>query len=163
MTALPDSVPGRRGPVRDALTLFDECGMVVACTEQAPLKALAAHDWGALFGEAGEAWPASISVWMVGHGNLEQLAEPFPGMISQCLLLHTPRGIPAIDALDAALARLWRSAPGPSQPSDLCALPFAGIPGWWRGDQDRAFYGDQDVFRPPRPGRSVPPVWSLPS
>lgn len=161
--ALPRSVPGRRGSLRDALTLFDECGMVVACADEAPLRTLAEHNWRALFGVAGECWPESVHVCMVGHGNLEALAEPYPGMISQCILLHTPGGISGLAELDEILAKLWRQAPGLSRPGQLCAFPFAGIPGWWHGPQDMCFYDDQDVFRPPRPGRPTPPVWSIPS
>lgn len=158
--ALPQSTPGRRGPIRDALTLFDECGMAVVCTEKAPLQALADHDWSVLFGQEGELWPASTGVWMIGHGNLEKLSTPYPGMISQCILLHAPEGVPDTPDLDSLLSALWQNPNGPAHPADLCAFPFAGIPGWWHGPQDRAFYGDQEVFRPPRPGRSPPPVWS---
>lgn len=163
MDALPHSMPGRRGPMRDALTLFDECGMAVVCADEAPLRALAKHDWQALFGQRGEYWPASVHVWMIGHGNLEALAEPYPGMIAQCVLLHSPGGTPERADLDEMLAGLWHGTTGPSRPAQLCAFPFAGIPGWWHGPQDEAFYSDQDVFRPPRPGRPTPPVWPAPS
>ncbi len=163
MDALPHSVPGRRGPMRDTLTLFDECGMVVACADQAPLHALSRHDWRALFGQRGECWPASARVWMIGHGNLEALTQPYPGMIAQCILLHTPDGVPDTARLDQVMANLWSGTAGPSTPAQLCAFPFAGIPGWWHGPQDEAFYSDQDVFRPPRPGRSPPPAWTAPS
>ena len=33
---------------------------------------------------------------------------------------------------------------------DLSPLPLMGVPGWWGGGQDEAFYADKDVFRPPR-------------
>lgn len=161
--SLSHSKPGRRGPVRDALTLFDECGMAVCSTDAAPLKALAAHDWNRLFGAQGERWPASVSLWMIGHGNLEQLDQPYPGLIAQCLLLQTRETISDVTALDELLAVLWRQAEGPSSPADLCAFPFAGVPGWWHARQDHGFYANQEVFRPPRPGRSSPPVWSVTS
>ena len=32
----------------------------------------------------------------------------------------------------------------------LSPLPLMGVPGWWGGGQDEAFYADKDVFRPPR-------------
>jgi hypothetical protein len=165
MDALQASVPGRRGPVRDALTLFDECGMVILAPDPDLLQAIARHDWHTVFGRQGEQWSADLAVWVVGHANLEKLLNPYPGMIAQCLLVHGK--VPGTDdeasdaGLDRALAGLWTSPAGPSCPGDLCALPCMGIPGWWPHDQDADFYANQDVFRPPRPGRVAPPLWSL--
>lgn len=159
--ALPDSVPGRRGPVRDALTLFDECGLVLSCCERAPLEALAAHDWGAVFGKTGEAWHDGLRAWMVGHANLEKLFAPYKAMTGHCLLLHTREPVSDPAVLDRLAAEAWLDPRRLTSPRDLCPLPFLGIPGWYPGAQDAAFYDDPSVFRPPPPGRSPAPVWSL--
>jgi hypothetical protein len=31
-------------------------------------------------------------------------------------------------------------------------LPVLGVPGWWAGNEDAAFYDDDGVFRPLRTG-----------
>ncbi len=163
LEALPGSRRGRRGPVRDALTLFDECGLVIAGTDRAPLEALARHDWTALFGAAGECWPAGLATWVVGHANLEKLFQPYKAMTGHCLLLQAEVGVVNDpDRLDAALADLWSSGGPMDSPGALCPLPFMGIPGWWPGRQDANFYADPGVFRPPRAGRAVPSVLSWP-
>ncbi|HMM24565.1 MAG TPA: DUF3025 domain-containing protein [Pseudoxanthomonas mexicana] len=33
----------------------------------------------------------------------------------------------------------------------LTPLPVLGVPGWWDGNADPAFYADAAVFRPPPP------------
>ena len=164
LDALPTSTSGRRGPVRDALTLFDECGLLVTSADRAPLERLAAHDWRGLFGPAGEAWPETMRVHCVGHANLEKLCRPYKGMTGRCLLLHTPGDELDLEKLDAIMARCWAPAGPLARPADLCPLPHAGIPGWWTGGaQDVAFYDDPEVFRLPREGRVPPPVWSTAS
>ncbi len=159
--ALPDSRPGRRGPVRDALTLFDECGLVVTCPERAPLEALAAHDWARVFGRSGERWGAELDAWLVGHASLEKWFAPYKAMTGHCLLLHTPSGPANATMVDTWAAEAWRRPDGPRRPADLCPLPFTGIPGWSFEPQDAAFYDDPSVFRPPAPSRSPPPVFEV--
>lgn len=163
VAALPDATPGRRGPVRDALTLFDECGGVFTSPRRECLEAVARHDWQALFGIAGEAWPPDLELTIFGHGTLEKLWSPYKAITGRCLLLHAPNGLDDAESLDRAMARLWSGDEPLGAPRDLCPFPFMGVPGWWHDLQDRAFYEDTTVFRPPPSDRSPPPVFSCPS
>jgi len=163
LLALPESTPGRRGPVRDALTGFDECGLVVTCPRLAPLDALAANDWDAVFGRSGEGWAGDLGVHVVGHANLEKLWNPYKAMTGRCLLLQSLEADPGDAAIDAAVATLWGPEGPLRRPGDFSPLPFMGIPGWSRGPQYRAFYDDPEVFRAPPPGRSPAPVFSWPA
>ncbi|GHD56634.1 DUF3025 domain-containing protein [Jeongeupia chitinilytica] len=145
---------GARGPVRDAATLFDECGLIVACSEPALTDALIHHDWSTLFRHRREAWGRHIEALCFGHANYEYLLAPFRGLTGKCRLVAVDDAhfaLPLterIAALDAYLAseldadRLLR-------PKQLPPLPFLGIPGWWP-DQDEAFYADTGYFRPKR-------------
>lgn len=135
-------VGGRRGPLRDALTLVDEHGAWL----QAPpllLQALQRRDWPALFVQGAGLWPQA-RLHLVGHALLEKLATaPRKGLTAQVLLGRGPAGPQAVDPL-ALPAAAWAAKP-------LAPLPLAGIPGWWAaGPQDAAFYADAAVFRPPR-------------
>lgn len=130
-------VGGRRGPLRDALTLFDENGAIL----QAPpalLMALQARDWPALFVDQAAAW-AQAELVVVGHALLEKLATA----PRKAHTAHTWVGDPL-----AADAAAWARKP-------WHPLPVHGIPGWWPGPQDAGFYADQQVFRPPKPLRTA--------
>ena len=50
--------------------------------------------------------------------------------------------------LDQAMLDTLRSMPLNKKPFQ--ALPVLGVPGWFRGNEDRSFYEDADVFRPQR-------------
>jgi hypothetical protein len=161
LAALPGSAPGRRGRVRDAVTLFDECGAVVFGPDRDGLERLARHDWPGLFGTDGARWPRTLSVVLVGHGVMERLASPWKSMTGRCLLVVTGTGAGDWPALDRFAAHLWRDDGPIRKPGHLCPLPYMGLPGWWPGGTDADFYADQAVFRPPPADRPPYPVFDV--
>jgi len=126
-----DGVQPRRGPLRDALTLFDENG---ALLQGPPVlwQALRQRDWTRLFITHRALW-ADTRLTIVGHALLEQLATA----PRKPLTAHV---LPA-DAALAMDAAAWAAKP-------FCPLPVLGVPGWWPANADPAFYGDAAVFRP---------------
>jgi hypothetical protein len=123
-------VGARRGPLRDALTLFDENGAWL----QAPAglqAALRSRDWHGLFVDQAPAW-AGAELVVVGHALLEKLATAPRKAHTAHVWLGDPTQAGAVD---------WRRKP-------WHPLPLAGIPGWWPAPQDDAFYADLAVFRP---------------
>jgi hypothetical protein len=151
---------GRRGPVRDAITGFDECGAIVLSPDREALSSLARHDWPTLFGPAGGRWPTDLAVVIVGHGTLEMFWSPYKAMTVRCLLLESDLNPADFSAVDRLAAATWQAPGAIDKPSDLCPLPVMGIPGWWPGEVTDDFWADRDVFRPPRAGRPVPPIYS---
>lgn len=141
--AAPPAPPGRRGPLRDALTLLDESGLLLAAPP--PLvEALRARDWTALFLTHRALW-AQAQLRVVGHALLEKLLAPRKPLCARVLLvddLQAPR-------LPALLV-----------PADLLPLPVLGIPGWWPANAEAGFYADHLVFRPKRLA-SAPAVGGL--
>lgn len=125
-------VGARRGPLRDALTLFDENGawLLASAGLQAALRS---GDWQGLFVDQAPAW-ASAELVVVGHALLEKLATAPRKALTAHVWLDDPAGASAAD---------WRRKP-------WHPLPLAGIPGWWPAPQDAAFYADAAVFRPPK-------------
>lgn len=123
-------VGGRRGPVRDALTLFDENG---ALLQAPPLlwQALRQRDWAALFITHRALW-ARARLVIVGHALLEKLATA----PRKALTAHV---LPA-DAVLAMDAAGWAAKP-------FCPLPVLGVPGWWAANGEAGFYADPAVFR----------------
>ena len=64
-----DGVRATRGPVRDAVTVFDENGALLAAPE-ALWAALRARRWAVLFGPLRPLW-AEARLWVFGHAALE--------------------------------------------------------------------------------------------
>ena len=123
---------GRRGPLRDALTLFDENGAWL----EAPAalgEALRARDWRRLFVELRPLW-SQARLHVLGHALMEKLMQPRKAICAH-VLLQDPQG------LDAAA---WAGKP-------FAPLPMLGVPGWWPASEDLGFYDDARVFRPPGP------------
>ncbi|MBM3115070.1 DUF3025 domain-containing protein [Jeongeupia naejangsanensis] len=143
-----------RGPVRDAATLFDECGLIVACSDPALTDALVGHDWPWLFQHRRDDWGQRIEALCFGHANYEYLLAPFRGLTGKCWLVavddaHFTLPLPErISVLDMRIAAEI-DADRLERPKQLPPLPFLGIPGWWP-EQDAAFYADTGYFRPKR-------------
>lgn len=142
---------GARGPRRDALTLFDESGLLVV-SEQAPLlELLRRFRWRELLWDRRAALARHADCLAFGHALLEKLLAPYPSITAHCLLLVVEPGwceLPAEarwQAADARLAQLLARAP--QQPADLSPLPVLGLPGWSVLAQDPDFYARTDIFR----------------
>lgn len=170
---------GRRGPLRDALTLLDESGVLVVASNRRLLQALAERDWRRAFCEHRPDWPAPepqegaakqdprVRVVICGHALLEKLCAPYKAITAHALLLHvaaarlSQAGEDFLSWLDRELAERMPSGLC-TAPAALSPLPLAGIPGWWPdAPQDSSFYDDSTVFRLPPPGLTAAPVHRL--
>lgn len=129
----PPAPPGQRGPLRDALTLLDESGLLLVAPP-ALQAALRERDWTALFVNRRELWQQA-QARVVGHALLEKLLSPRRPLCARVLF---------VDSVEAP--RL----PAGLSPADLPPLPVLGIPGWWPPNEVADFYGDDRVFRPKR-------------
>lgn len=136
-----------RGPVRDALTVFDENGAVL----MAPAvlwEALVARDWTRLFQDLRPRW-AEARLLICGHALLEQLRQPRKGLTAHVWRVQAEMGSSgSMAALDAWLAGQLRPEVLARKP--FTPLPVSGIPGWCAGNEDADFYEDEWVFRPAR-------------
>lgn len=131
--AAPPAPPGRRGPVRDALTLLDESGLLLAAPASLQ-AALRAQDWQAAFVAHRALWREARAL-VVGHALLEKLLAPRAALCARVLF---------VDDIEAP------AVSGALSPADLPPLPVLGIPGWWPPNEVEGFYGDAQVFRPKR-------------
>lgn len=134
-----------RGPVRDAATLVDESGLLLAADDVEVFAALAAHDWQRLLVHWRARWGRDICAFAFGHALLEKLAGPFKA-ITACVV-----PIAASAGLDDAAAAFFARAD--FAPPKLPHLPVLGVPGWCEANADPHFYDDARVFRPPRRAR----------
>lgn len=137
-----DGVTGRRGPVRDAATVFDENGALL----QAPLDlwdALRARAWRRLFVELRPLW-AEARLLVFGHALLEQLAAPRKGLTAHVWCAQAALQTP--EEADAWLARQCTAQTLAAKP--FTPLPVLGVPGWHAENTNFSFYDDSHVFRP---------------
>jgi Protein of unknown function (DUF3025) len=130
-------VAATRGPVRDALTLFDENAALL----QAPpalVEALLSRDRVNLFVTRRAMW-ADARITLFGHALLEKLTQPRKAITAHVWVLPE-----AVDASQPCGLTAERLAGKPFLP-----LPVLGVPSWWPGNEDTAFYDDKAVFRRP--------------
>jgi hypothetical protein len=131
-----------RGPVRDALTLFDENGAVLDAPP-ALWDALLARDWWRLFVELRTLWRETRLV-VFGHALLEKLMLPRKDLTAHVWVAQCgPEAGISLDSWLAEELTVDRLLHKPFTP-----LPVLGIPGWSPGNEDFSFYDDPLVFRP---------------
>jgi len=142
-----------RGPLRDALTLFDENGAVLDAPP-ALWEALVARDWHRLFIAERALW-RDATLFVFGHALLEKLVSPRKAATAHVLLtpsMPSWRG-DSCRRPDVALATMLDPAWLATKP--FVPLPVLGIPGWWAENQNFSFYDDSDVFRPRRASQEL--------
>ncbi len=137
-----------RGPLRDALTIFDENAAFLYAPE-ALWQALVAKDWQTAFGTLRPLWQDS-QVGVFGHALLEKLVHPRKAHSAH--VYRVAARYTSTEALDALVAtHLLGGAAVAKAPAHL---PLLGVPGWWAANARPAFYQDRGVFR--APGRAAP-------
>lgn len=138
-------VGAARGPLRDAVTVFDENGAVLQAPD-ALWQALAARDWQTLFVTRRALW-VQARLTLFGHALAEKLAQPRKAITAHVLRLPCGAGGDP-RALDTALADALQGPVLAAKP--FVPLPVLGVPGWWAGNATPDFYDDPWVFRPER-------------
>jgi len=131
---------GRRGRLRDMLTIFDEGGAIAACGADVADLVRQAR-WSELFLERHR----DLRIVVVGHAVLEQALAPHPGITCKVIFADPSRD------LDTQAAG-WLATQGRT-PRDLPPLPVFGYPGWFPGSGKAGFYEDERYFRPLQRGK----------
>ena len=139
-------VRATRGAVRDAATLIDESGLLLACDDGTVFELLARRQWRALLIERRARWHIDLVPLAFGHALLEKLAGPYKAITAA--VVAVPRGGGRIESIDAAAAAFVHRPD--LAPPRLAHLPVLGIPGWCADNEDVRFYDDERVFRPLR-------------
>lgn len=147
--ALTATPPLSRSRLRDALTLFDENAVLVACSEPLLFNLLRAHAWSALFLDHRDVFIHQCEVFVFGHALIEKLVAPYKAITAHAWLVPvdadflTQTTIKKRADLDSRVSkqldRQFRTAA-------FTPLPVLGVPDWWV-NQDACFYADGSVFR----------------
>ncbi len=150
--------PNQRSRARDAATLLDESGVLLACAEPQLVQLLREHAWQELFVTRRAEVLRHLRVFVIGHGVLEKLQTPFRGITAMALVVATSPDLradasEASAAVDAAAAAIVSSS---LRPEELLPLPLAGLPGWDCEGLGARLFDDVSVFRAARATLSRP-------
>jgi hypothetical protein len=132
-----------RGPVRDAVTVFDENACLLQ-VEDDIWDALERRDWYEAFVTHRSRW-SSAKAHIFGHAALEKLVAPYKAITAH--MWRVPNEVPGSE-LDAWLAMDLQADKLAKKP--FLPTPVLGIPGWCTDNEDPAFYLDAQVFRVPK-------------
>lgn len=154
LSAARQSGSTSRGPLRDALTQFDECGVVVAGTCPELWSALCAHRWHEVFVARREELLGSTRFVVFGHASHDALGVPFVGLCGKAWFIEVDAvwlSLPEAEALAALDARLATQFDARDfTPRYWQPLPLLGIPGATADNEWPEYYADQRQFRPAR-------------
>jgi hypothetical protein len=145
-----------RGPVQDALTLFDEGGVIALSSDPELLQMVRAWRWKELFWNSRARLVARMRFSLFGHALYEKALRPFTGVTGRGLLLGIEPavlGAPLAErnaAVDSRAAAYLRDPASLAATRELAVVPVLGVPGWHADNEREEFYDDADYFRPGR-------------
>lgn len=154
----------KRSPVRDRITHFDECGLLIFTNEAKLAYEIRAHNWHEVFVNRKHQWHNNIAPVIVGHALWEMLLKPFIGLTAKVKVIHLPdfsnQDIRHLQSaqwanqsnalLDELCLKTLKQGQDLYMPKPWMPLPLLGIPNWSTFTQDDAFYENQDYFMPRR-------------
>jgi hypothetical protein len=150
-----------RGPVQDAMTLFDEGGVVVAARDRELLQLLENYAWKDLFWLNRSRVIADMRFYLFGHALYEKALDPFTGITGRSLLFEVEAGFfdappeVAHSCLDEMIAGRLADAGTLRSPRELAPVPILGVPGWCADNVRDSYYDNADYFRTGRARRSM--------
>lgn len=133
----------RRSPERDALTLFDEGGVVVSSSSSELTRLIVDFQWKELFWHRRAQLGRTTTFTCFGHACYEQALDPYIGMVAKTVFL--PPG-----PVDELLAAHFSDRSNFFSPKAMAPMPVLGIPGWDPRNAREEFYDDAQHFRSKR-------------
>lgn len=150
--------PGRRSPMENMLSLFDEGGAVVIASDESLLQLIRDFQWKELFWQRRSELAQKLQCITFGHALYEKGLMPYLGMTANTILLQCDASLltqplpQQLQWLDGELAALFERGEMLQQPRDLRPLPILGMPGWDGDNGQESYYDNADYFRPGRRG-----------
>lgn len=145
-----------RGAAQDALTLFDEGGVIVASGDAELAALLSGLRWKELFWRRRTEILQSMRFYVFGHALYEKALQPFVGVTGRGMIVEVGADFFAqplaaqLAALDGQLAQRIANAAQFRATRELAAVPILGVPGWCEDNACGEFYDNIDYFRPAR-------------
>ncbi|MFT4928744.1 MAG: hypothetical protein ACI8WB_004864 [Phenylobacterium sp.] len=146
----------KRTAKRNAITLLDECGVILATSNPEFSRQLRDHQWHWGFVDQRHQWGKTVAPFIIGHANYEMLTKPYIGLTGKALFISVEVDFFTMTLteqyliLDAKLFALISEADILKNNQQLSPLPLLGVPGWYEANEDAAFYDNIEYFRPKR-------------
>ncbi len=150
------AAPGRRTPIENTLSLFDEGGAVIVASDPSLLDSIREFRWKTLFWERRAELAQKFDCVTFGHAMYEKALAPYLGMTANSILIEANEGYFSLDRagrlawIDEHLAQILERGESYRQPKDLQPFPILGMPGWDAANEAEAYYDNTNYFRPGR-------------
>lgn len=147
---------GRRSPVENMLSLFDEGGAVIVSSDESLLQLVREFKWKELFWRRRGDLKDKFECITFGHAMYEKALAPYIGMTANTILIPVEKEYflkpqdQRVAEIDTRLADSFSTGESYTQPRDLQPFPILGMPGWDANNSHEAYYDNADYFRPGR-------------
>ncbi|MBZ0105907.1 MAG: DUF3025 domain-containing protein [Sulfuricella denitrificans] len=147
------SEAGNRDKTRDALTLFDESGVVVLYSDNELAGLLQDFKWHELFWRKRQSLIGQMGFLVFGHSLNEKALNPYIGMTGKGLMIKVSSDffssgkVAQSEIVDELLTERFSSGL-PISNQDLTPVPLLGVPGWCKDNRLEVFYENTGYFRP---------------
>ena len=144
---------GKRSPIENMLSLFDEGGAVILCSDTSLLQLIRDFKWKELFWHRRNELSTKFKLVTFGHALYEKGLSPYVGMTANCILLHVDETIlvkqnkQQLDYIDSELSHLFTDGDIYQKPKDLSPFPLLGLPGWDKNNEEESYYDNLNYFR----------------
>ncbi len=123
---------GRRSPIENMLSLFDEGGAVIVSSDASLLQLIRDFKWKELFWKRRDELQNHLACITFGHAMYEKGLAPYTGMTANSILIKTDQSffqqenMQQLQWLDNKLVDILRGGDVLKQPKDLQPFPILG-------------------------------------
>lgn len=144
---------GRRSPIENMLSLFDEGGAIVVSSDASLLQMVREFKWKELFWNNRHRLNNEFDCFVFGHALFEKALNPYIGMTANCILIEVDEKFLKMDIdkqlkwLDIQVASVISEKQHYTQPRDLHPFPILGVPEWDSKNKTEEYYDNTQYFR----------------
>lgn len=145
----------QRTSLENALTVFDENGIIIVSSDETLLQLIKNFKWKELFWKRRDQVTEHLRCFVFGHSLHEKFLTPYVGMTGHAILLiKSPKFFKLelgsqLNQLDLEMSKIFLSKSIDSG-KDFHPFPVLGMPGWYPENQQQSFYDNANYFRKAR-------------
>ena len=147
-----DSNNKQRSELENSLTQFDECGAIITSSDPSLLTLIENFQWKTLFWHRRNELKHHLRCFVFGHAIYEKALNPYPGLTSHCILLHTSESfnqqelVQQLKTLDTMVSKKFSNLEF-TNPQQYNPFPLLGMPDWTPENEQESYYDNHQYFR----------------